>query len=107
MGCLLSTPGVAGETRRRPKNIGEILVFVPGLRIPMPLDFAQPLGDNGLPKSMVERLSALRTRIVVMADQEAPITTKPRRRTATQHGLITLMNFEILGVVICLMFLFN
>ncbi|WRX14612.1 BRO1 domain - like 3 [Theobroma cacao] len=92
MGCLLSTPDVAGETRRRPKNIGEIVVFVPGLRIPMPLDFAQPLGD-GLSKSLVERLSALRTRIVVMAGQEAPMTTK-RRRTATQHGGSTLADLQ-------------
>ncbi|XWS68420.1 hypothetical protein CRYUN_Cryun04dG0088300 [Craigia yunnanensis] len=92
MGCLLSTPDVAGETRRRPKNIGEIVVFVPGLRIPMPLDFAQPLGD-GLSKSLVERLSALRTRIVVMAGQEAPMTIKPRR-TATQHGGSTLADLQ-------------
>ncbi|KAG8498192.1 hypothetical protein CXB51_007378 [Gossypium anomalum] len=88
MGCLLSTPEVAGGARRRPRNIGEVVVFVPGLRIPRPLDFAQPLGD-GLSKSLVERLSALRTRIEVMAGQEAPMTTKPRR-TATQHGLMTL-----------------
>ncbi|XWS63259.1 hypothetical protein CRYUN_Cryun06bG0079800 [Craigia yunnanensis] len=92
MGCLLSTPDVAEETRRRSKNIGEIVVFVPGLRIPMPLDFAQPLGD-GLSKSLVERLSALRTRIVVMADQEAPMTVKPRR-TATQHGGSTLADLQ-------------
>ncbi|XVE49685.1 hypothetical protein DITRI_Ditri01bG0101100 [Diplodiscus trichospermus] len=92
MGCLLSTPDVAGETRRRPKNIGEIVVFVPGLRIPMPLDFALPLGD-GLSKSLIERLSALRTRIVVMAGQEAPVTTKPRR-TATQHGGSTLADLQ-------------
>ena len=98
MGCLLSTPDVAGETRRRPKNIGEIVVFVPGLRIPMPLDFAQPLGD-GLSKSLVERLSALRTRIVVMAGQEAPMTIKPRR-TATQHGLMTLFRTLRFSVVI-------
>ncbi|TYJ43901.1 hypothetical protein E1A91_A03G185200v1 [Gossypium mustelinum] len=88
MGCLLSTPEVAGGARRRPRNIGEVVVFVPGLRIPRPLDFAQPLGD-GLSKSLVERLSALRTRIEVMAGQEAPMTTKPRR-TATQHVLMTL-----------------
>ena len=98
MGCLLSTPDVVGETRRRPKNIGEIVVFVPGLRIPMPLDFAQPLGD-GLSKSLVERLSALRTRIVVMAGQEAPMTIKPRR-TATQHGLMTLFRTLRFSVVI-------
>ncbi|XVE92948.1 hypothetical protein REPUB_Repub01dG0148000 [Reevesia pubescens] len=92
MGCLLSTPDVAGETRRRTKNIGEIVVFIPGLRIPKPLDFAQPLGD-GLSKSLVERLSALRTRIVVMVGQEAPMTTRPRR-TATQHGGSTLADLQ-------------
>ncbi|KAL4280492.1 hypothetical protein GQ457_03G005140 [Hibiscus cannabinus] len=92
MGCLLSTPDAAGGARRRPKNIGEIVVFVPGLRIPRPLDFAQPLGD-GLSKSLVERLSALRTRIEVMAGQEAPMTTKPRR-TATQHGGSTLTDLQ-------------
>ncbi|KAH1098715.1 hypothetical protein J1N35_015636 [Gossypium stocksii] len=92
MGCLLSTPEVAGGARRRPRNIGEVVVFVPGLRIPRPLDFAQPLGD-GLSKSLVERLSALRTRIEVMAGQEAPITTKPRR-TATQHGGSTLTDLQ-------------
>lgn len=92
MGCLLSTPEVAGGARRRPRNIGEVVVFVPGLRIPRPLDFAQPLGD-GLSKSLVERLSALRTRIEVMAGQEAPMTTKPRR-TATQHGGSTLTDLQ-------------
>ncbi|MBA0854465.1 hypothetical protein Goshw_000254 [Gossypium schwendimanii] len=92
MGCLLSTPEVAGGARRRPRNIGEVVVFVPGLRIPRPLDFAQPLAD-GLSKSLVERLSALRTRIEVMAGQEAPMTTKPRR-TATQHGGSTLTDLQ-------------
>ncbi|KAK8519016.1 hypothetical protein V6N13_017732 [Hibiscus sabdariffa] len=92
MGCLLSTPDAAVGARRRPRNIGEIVVFVPGLRIPRPLDFAQPLGD-GISKSLVERLSALRTRIEVMAGQEAPMTTKPRR-TATQHGGSTLTDLQ-------------
>ncbi|XVF67056.1 hypothetical protein PTKIN_Ptkin10aG0090300 [Pterospermum kingtungense] len=92
MGCLQSTQDIAGETRRRPKSIGEIVVFVPGLRIPMPLDFSEPIGD-GLSKSLVERLSALRTRIVIMAGQEAPMTTKPRR-TATQHGGSTLSDLQ-------------
>ncbi|KAF9595539.1 hypothetical protein IFM89_000627 [Coptis chinensis] len=45
----------------------------------------KPLGDN-LSKNLVEHLSALRTRIVVLVGQEAPATTKPRRKTATQHG---------------------
>lgn len=84
MGCFISTPKAPGETRRKPKNVGEIAVFVPGLRIPKPVDFAEPIGDE-ISRRFVERLSALRTRIVVMAGQEAPMATKPRRK-ATQHG---------------------
>lgn len=89
MGCLVSTPKDSGGNRRRPGNIGEVSVFVPGLRIPKPVDFSESLGDH-LCKSLVERLSALRTRIVVMAGQEAPSITRTRRRSATQHGGSTL-----------------
>lgn len=85
MGCLSSRPKDAAGNRRRPGNVGEVAVFVPGLRVPKDVDFFQSLGDR-LPRSLVERLSALRTRIVVMAAQEAPTVTKPRRKTATQHG---------------------
>lgn len=85
MGCLVSTPKDSGGNRRRPGNIGEVSVYVPGLRIPKPLDFSESLSDN-LSKSLVERLSALRTRIVVMASQEAPSITRTKRRSATQHG---------------------
>ncbi|CAL9084725.1 unnamed protein product [Musa textilis] len=85
MGCLSSRPKDAAGNRRRPGNLGEVAVFVPGLRVPKDVDFFQTLGDR-LPRSLVERLSALRTRIVVMAAQEAPTVTKPRRKTATQHG---------------------
>uniref|UniRef100_A0A2N9GDW9 BRO1 domain-containing protein n=1 Tax=Fagus sylvatica TaxID=28930 RepID=A0A2N9GDW9_FAGSY len=91
MGCLVSTPNDSGGNRF-PKNVGEIMVFVPGLRIPKPVDFVQPLGD-GLTKNLIERLSALRTRIVVMAGQEAPRAAKPRR-TATQHGGSTLADLQ-------------
>lgn len=87
MGCLASTQRGSGENRRWPKNIGEVAVFVPGIRIPKPVDFTQPFSD-GLSRNLVERLSALRTRIVIMAGQEAPLATKPRR-TATQHGLLS------------------
>ncbi|KAF8398651.1 hypothetical protein HHK36_014506 [Tetracentron sinense] len=93
MGCLVSTPKDSGGNRRRPGNVGEVAVFVPGLRIPKPVDFSQPFGDS-LSKSLVERLSALRTRIVVMAGQEAPMGTKPRRRTATRHGGSTLADLQ-------------
>lgn len=89
MGCLVSTPRDAGGIRRRPGSVGELAVFVPGLRIPRSVDFTQALG-NCLSKSLVDRLSSMRTRIVVMAAQEAPIAIKPRRRTATQHGGSTL-----------------
>lgn len=85
MGCLVSTPKDSGGNRRIPGNIGEISVYVPGLRIPKPVDFSQSLG-NHLSRNLVERLSALRTRIVVMAGQEAPTITRTRRKSATQHG---------------------
>lgn len=89
MGCLVSTPKDSGGIRRIPGNIGEISVYVPGLRIPKPVDFSQSLG-NHLSRNLVERLSALRTRIVVMAGQEAPTITRTRRKSATQHGGSTL-----------------
>uniref|UniRef100_A0A5B7BG95 BRO1 domain-containing protein n=1 Tax=Davidia involucrata TaxID=16924 RepID=A0A5B7BG95_DAVIN len=93
MGCLVSKPKDSGGNRRRPGNIGEVSVFVPGLRIPKSVDFSQSLGDH-LSKSLVERLSALRTRIVVMAGQEAPTITRTRRKTATQHGGSTLADLQ-------------
>ncbi|XP_065868637.1 uncharacterized protein [Euphorbia lathyris] len=92
MGCIASTQRGSGENRRWPRNIGEVAVFVPGIRIPKPVDFDQPFSDV-LSRNLVERLSALRTRIVVMAGQEAPMATKPRR-TATQHGGSTLADLQ-------------
>lgn len=89
MGCFVSTPTDTGGNRRRPGNIGEVSVFIPGFRIPKPLDFSQSLGDH-LSKKLLERLTALRTRIVVMAGHEAPTITRTRRKTATQHGGSTL-----------------
>lgn len=89
MGCLVSTPTETGGNKRKPINIGDVSVFVPGLRIPKPVDFSMAL-DNHLSKSLVERLSALRTRIVVMAGQEGPTITRTRRKSATQHGGSTL-----------------
>lgn len=89
MGCIVSTPKDSGGNRRRPGSIGDVSVYVPGLRIPKPVDFTQSLGDS-LSKSIVERLSALRTRIVVMAGQEGPTITRTKRKSATQHGGSTL-----------------
>ena len=83
MGCVVSAPKDAGGNRRRPGSIGEVSVYVPGLRIPKPVDFAQSLG-NYLSKNIVEHLSALRMRIVIMAGQEGPTITRTKRKT--QHG---------------------
>ncbi|XP_059453455.1 uncharacterized protein LOC132183993 isoform X2 [Corylus avellana] len=91
MGCLVSTPKDTGGNRRRPGNIGEVSVYVPGFRIPKPVDFFQSLGDH-LTKNLLERLVALRTRIVVMAGQEAPTVTRTRRKT--QHGGSTLADLQ-------------
>ncbi|KAK4280535.1 hypothetical protein QN277_012150 [Acacia crassicarpa] len=93
MGCFASTPKDSGGNRRRPGSIGEVSVYVPGLRIPKPVDFAQSLGDY-LSKNIVERLSALRTRIVVMAGQEGPTITRTKRKSATQHGGSTLSDLQ-------------
>lgn len=84
MGCMLSTLKYSREKRRRSRNVGEIVVFVPGLRTPKAMDFSGQLGD-GLSRSLVERLSALRTRIVVMAGEEGLVPAKSRR-VATRHG---------------------
>ncbi|XP_030492633.2 uncharacterized protein LOC115708760 isoform X2 [Cannabis sativa] len=91
MGCVFSTPKDTAGNRRRPGNIGDVSVYVPGLRIPKPVDFSQALGDH-LSKSLVEKLSALRTRIVVMAGQEGPTITRTRRKT--QHGGSTLADLQ-------------
>ncbi|KAK4803929.1 hypothetical protein SAY86_003746 [Trapa natans] len=93
MGCFVSTPKEPSGIRRRPGNIGEVLVYVPGLRIPKPVDFSESLGSH-LSRNLVEQLSALRTRIVVMAGQEAPTITLSRRKSATQHGGSTLSDLQ-------------
>lgn len=100
MGCFVSTPQDTGGNRRRPGNIGDVSVFVPGLRIPKPVDFSLAFGDN-LSKTLVERLSALRTRIVVMAGQEAPTITRTRRKTATQHGELQSFANTFFGIWPC------
>ncbi|PNX62616.1 hypothetical protein L195_g053076, partial [Trifolium pratense] len=89
MGCIGSTPKDSCGNRRRPGSIGEVSVYVPGLRIPKPVDFIQSLGDY-LSKNLIERLSALRTRIVVIASQEGPTITRTKRKSVTQHGGSTL-----------------
>ncbi|XP_010416145.1 PREDICTED: uncharacterized protein LOC104702038 [Camelina sativa] len=91
MGCFASRPKDTGGNRRKPTSIGDVSVYVPGLRIPKHVEFSQSLGDQ-LPKTLVERLTALRTRIVVMANQEGPTITRTRRKT--QHGGSTLADLH-------------
>lgn len=85
MGCGASKWKDPGVVRRgRPRSVGEVVVFLPGLRVPRTVDFSQSLADH-LDKSTVERLSALRATVVAMAMQESAMALKPRRRT-TRHG---------------------
>lgn len=88
MGCFASSPSDAGGKRRRFKSIGELVIFVPGFRIPMGIDFTQPLG-NCLPKSLVNRLSAMRSRIVSMAVHEAATAIKSKQKKITWNGTST------------------
>lgn len=87
MGCFSSKPDDASAIRRRPASIGEVAVFVPGLRIPEPLELPPPPLTDSLPRRLTERLASLRGRIAAMAAREALAVTRPRRRAITQHGL--------------------
>ncbi|PKA65206.1 hypothetical protein AXF42_Ash013327 [Apostasia shenzhenica] len=90
MGCFVSTPKDTDEFQTTHGKIGEFAVYVPGLRIPKIVDLSEPLGDR-LPKGLLERLSALRTRVVGMTAQE--VSTKPRQRMANQHdGFVDLLH---------------
>ncbi|KAF8704056.1 hypothetical protein HU200_031541 [Digitaria exilis] len=89
MGCGPSSQKDAvGGPRRRPGSVGDVVVFLPGLRVPRSVDFAQALGGR-LDSVIVERLSALRARVVEMAMQESAAALKPRRKTAARHGSST------------------
>ncbi|CAM8934068.1 unnamed protein product [Rhodiola kirilowii] len=93
MGCFVSKAQNSGGNRKRPVNIGEIIVFVPGLRIPKPVDFSAAFAGQ-LSKSMVERLTSLRSRIVSLAGQEGPTITRTRRKSSTQHGGSALADLQ-------------
>ncbi|CAL5020694.1 unnamed protein product [Urochloa decumbens] len=85
MGCGASKWGDPGVRQRSLSSVGEVVVFLPGLRVPRNIDFSRTLGDH-LDKSIAERLTALRARVVLMAAQESATALKPRRRVATRHG---------------------
>jgi hypothetical protein len=86
MGCGVSSQTDAGGPRRRPGSVGDVVVFLPGLRVPRSVDFAQAL-EGRLDRSVVERLSGLRARVVEMAMQESAAALKPPRKTAARHGV--------------------
>nr|ACG41117.1 hypothetical protein [Zea mays] len=88
MGCGASSQKDAGAPRRRPVSVGDVVVFLPGLRVPRAVDLAQALGGC-LARSAVDRLSALRSRVVEMAMRESAAALKPRRRAAARHGSST------------------
>jgi len=69
-------------------SVGDVVVFLPGLRVPRAVDLAQALGGC-LARSAVDRLSALRSRVVDMAMRESAAALKPRRRAAARHGSST------------------
>uniref|UniRef100_A0ACD5TBR6 Uncharacterized protein n=1 Tax=Avena sativa TaxID=4498 RepID=A0ACD5TBR6_AVESA len=86
MGCFSSKPDDASAIRRRPASIGEVAVFVPGLRVPEPLELPPPPLADCLPRRLTERLAVSRTRIASMAAREALAVSRPRWRAITQHG---------------------
>lgn len=96
MGCGASKWRDPDRRQRGPGSVGEVVVFLPGLRVPRSIDFSRSLGDH-LDKSIVERLSALRARVVAMAMQESEMALKPRRKVAARHvfafqeGLVLLI----------------
>ncbi|XP_006652541.1 uncharacterized protein LOC102715104 [Oryza brachyantha] len=89
MGCGLSRQkDTGGGPRRRPGSVGDVVVFLPGLRVPRSVDFSQALAGR-LDRGAVERLSSLRARVVDMAMQESAAALKPKRRAAQRHGSST------------------
>lgn len=93
MGCFISKSIDERGTKKKSGNGGEIAVFVPGLRTPKSIDFGRSL-NSYLSPDLIACLSDLRTRIVVMAAGEGSAATKPRRKTATQHGGSTLSDLQ-------------
>lgn len=64
MGCAISISTV-GKKR---KNIPEVTVFVPSLRVPAQSDLQKAL--RGLiPKDLANRISSLRNQIVLVAEE--------------------------------------
>uniref|UniRef100_A0A0D6R8E4 BRO1 domain-containing protein n=1 Tax=Araucaria cunninghamii TaxID=56994 RepID=A0A0D6R8E4_ARACU len=94
MGCIVSTSQDGSPARRKKTgNVSEVVAFVPGLRIPKSIDLGESLHGYSS-ASIVERLSALRTRISIMTAEELPTTAKTKRKTSTQQGGSTLGDLQ-------------
>ncbi|KAL6513850.1 hypothetical protein OROHE_019306 [Orobanche hederae] len=65
MGCISSAYYAVGRKKKK-KIINEISVFVPFLRVPVPMDMQRTL--RGLiPKDLADRITSLRSRIIFIA----------------------------------------
>ncbi|KAL6547164.1 hypothetical protein OROMI_022885 [Orobanche minor] len=67
MGCISSAYYAVGRKKKKKKKIiNEISVFVPFLRVPVPMDMQRTL--RGLiPKDLADRITSLRSRIIFIA----------------------------------------
>ncbi|KAL5717435.1 hypothetical protein ACHQM5_010435 [Ranunculus cassubicifolius] len=66
MGCTSSVPMNVG--RKKKLSILETVVFVPAMQIPVEFDFKKTLKGLLVPRDLVERLTSLRSQIVLVAD---------------------------------------
>ncbi|KAK2968789.1 hypothetical protein RJ640_028182 [Escallonia rubra] len=102
MGCTCSVYAVG---RRKKKNIPQVTIFVPSLRVPVQTDLQRPL--RGLiPKDLADRISSLRNQIVLVAgDTGGSAITELQRAleeylslliglTEKDHGLQELVEFK-------------
>jgi len=76
MGCGASKWRDPGVHQRSLSSVGDVVVFLPGLRVPRNIDFSRTLGDH-LDKSVVERLTALRSSC---GDGDAEISNCPEAK---------------------------
>ncbi|XP_078427389.1 uncharacterized protein LOC144699923 [Wolffia australiana] len=82
MGCLLST--TSQRKKESAETLGELAIFLPGLRIPKTSDPSLPIGQRST-ETHLERLSTLRARIAAIAAQEAHAFLKADRTPPSSH----------------------
>ncbi|KAK3026745.1 hypothetical protein RJ639_042198 [Escallonia herrerae] len=102
MGCTCSVYAIG---RRKKKNIPQVNIFVPSLRVPVQTDLKRPL--RGLiPKDLADRISSLRNQIVLVAGDTGGSAIAELLRaleeylsllvglTEKDHGLQELVEFK-------------